>query len=118
MHKLIAERMGLIGRVDYKDRDKRNNQRDNIRLANRSENQWNQGVRKSSKSGLKGVRYCKRRWYAEITLNNKYHFLGSFNNPEDAARAYDRVACIYHRAFASCNFEQGRQQDAGGEINA
>ena len=53
-----------------------------------------------------GVR-TKTAGRAAIHHNNKYIWLGYFDNEKDAARAYDKAAIRYHREFAALNFPPG-----------
>ncbi len=57
MHKEIAKRMGLniSNKVDHEDKDKLNNQRDNLREATNSENQTNSGAHIDNKLGNKNI---------------------------------------------------------------
>jgi hypothetical protein len=49
-------------------------------------------------SGLKGVSFDSRKktWFARIMNNGKVHHLGTFNNPEDASKAYLKAAKTLH----------------------
>lgn len=76
--------------VDHKDGDGLNNRRDNLREATRSQNMWNQGVRKNNSSGFKGVHWHSLvgKWRSEITQNGEKMVLGYFDTAESAAAAY------------------------------
>ena len=54
----------------------------------------------------RGVSLRKKsgKWQAGIRFNGINKFLGSFDNEEDAARAYNEAAKIYHGEFAVLNF--------------
>jgi hypothetical protein len=62
------------------------------------------GSRKSSK--YRGVAWCKRnnKWTAQITYDGKRHHLGSFEDEEEAAKAYDRAARAHKEEQAQLNF--------------
>jgi hypothetical protein len=105
IHRIIATSMGwsLDGAVvDHIDRNPLNNSRSNLRLATISQNGCNRVAQSNSKSGIKGVSWCKRegRWRAVITIDGKYRSLGYFNSPEAAARAYAEAAAVLHGEFA------------------
>ncbi len=106
MHRLIlAAPKGL--EVDHRDGNGLNNQRDNIRVCTRAENQRNKASRCGS-SRFKGVSFHKasRKWGASIRRDGVSTHLGLFTREEDAARAYDSFARIYFGDFARLNFPQ------------
>lgn len=106
MHKVVAERIGLIGLADHKDRNGLNNQRDNLRQATNSQNIANRGMPSHNTSGYKGIYFDKRRgnWTAKVGFNKSYTHLGTFNTAIEAAKAYDRAAKRLHGEFAVLNF--------------
>jgi len=63
--------------IDHIDRDRLNNRIENLRLVNASQNARNRCVSPNHPSGVPGVRKCKDKWYATITL-------GTFDRLEDA----------------------------------
>jgi hypothetical protein len=89
--------------VDHEDLNKANNQRYNLRIANKSQNQHNQGIRKNNTSGFKGVTWNKSfgRWHARIRVNTTRKHLGYFDTPEEAHAAYQKAAIDLHGEFAN-----------------
>ena len=111
MHRLIA---GADDKrhVDHWDGDGLNNQRINLRVATRGQNQANRGrsraVRTSSgiASQYKGVYWDsgRQRWSANVCYNKKTRSLGRHLTEEAAARAYDAAATEVWGRFARLNF--------------
>ena len=109
MHRAIWERHdGPIptGRsIDHIDRDSLNNRRANLRPATRSQQVQNQGVRKDNLSGYRGVRKMPLgNWQARIAVGGHKLHLGTYDDPIQAARAYDAAARRHHGEFAQLNF--------------
>lgn len=68
---------------------------------------WGRRPRNDSLSGYKGVGVLRgktQRWQARISGNGKRLFLGNFDTPEDAARAYDKAARELYGEHAWLNF--------------
>ncbi len=93
--------------VDHRDHEGLNNTRDNLRFATRSQNSCNRKRLNYGSSKYRGV--CRgnecNKWRAYISFNGQRKYLGYFENEEDAAKAYDEAAKIYHGEFAVLNFE-------------
>jgi len=93
--------------IDHIDGDGLNNQRSNLRIANKSQNAMNAKKHTRSTSKYKGVYYYKRdnKWASQIVLNNKRYYLGLFADEIDAAKAYDKKAIELFGEFAKLNFK-------------
>jgi hypothetical protein len=92
-------------RVDHQDGDGLNCRRSNIRVSTPSLNTANAGKRPGS-NPYKGVLKRGSRWIARIKVNYTSRHLGTFDTPEEAARAYDRAAVETFGEFARLNFPQ------------
>ena len=99
--------------VDHINGDHLDNRKCNLRIATVKENSRNAGIRNDNTSGFKGVSFFRRRgkYRAYINIDQKQKHLGYFDDPEEAARAYDEAARSYFGEFACVNFplpgEQG-----------
>ena len=92
--------------VDHINHDTLNNCLSNLRLATYSQQAQNRRLRSNNISGYRGVYFRKDsgRWRAQISVNGKQIHLGHFNDPIEAAHAYDSAARIHHGEFAQLNF--------------
>ena len=62
-------------------------------------------LRKTNTSGYRGVQKLgTNRWYAQIHANRQVIYLGTFDMPEEAARAYDKAAREAYGERARLNF--------------
>lgn len=78
--------------VDHKDEVRTNNRWNNLRDCTRSENFRNVGARKNSKTGVKGVSKCKTGYLVMFCV-------GTYKSLEEAKRAYEKMAVLYHGEF-------------------
>lgn len=92
--------------VDHKDANGLNNQKQNLRIATRSQNAGNTPKRRANTSGYKGVFWdkTKKKWLAQLHTKKRSIHLGRYLNKEDAARAYDKAALAHFGEFAALNF--------------
>jgi len=83
--------------VDHIDGNGLNNQRSNLRFCTFAQNVRNQGARKDTTSGVRGVSWDMRagKWKAEIWLDGKNKFLGYFDS-KALAIAVRNDASIHH----------------------
>jgi hypothetical protein len=102
MHKLITG----FARTDHRNHNGLDNQRSNLRDATHAENQRNQSRRPGCVSGFKQVApgYRTGTWTAQITVDGKRRYLGTYEDVESAARAYDTAARHYFGEYACPNF--------------
>ena len=84
--------------TDHVNRNKLDNRKKNLRIASKSLNSINRGLRKDNTSGYKGVGWMEKRkkWYASIMINQKSKSLGYFNIMQDAILARQVAERKYH----------------------
>lgn len=92
--------------VDHRNRNGLDNRRANLRIATKSQNQFNSAKPCTNKSGYKGVYFKAQtgRWAAQIRANGRCFHLGYYDSAEEAARVYDNAAKEKHGEFARTNF--------------
>lgn len=106
MHRVILNLTDRHIFGDHIDFNGLNNQRYNLRIATRRQNNTNKKSSKNSTSSFLGVSYHKSRnnWRATIFKDYKQIHLGSFKTEIEAAKAYDKHALEIHGEFANLNF--------------
>lgn len=88
--------------VDHINRNRRDNRRENLRAITPMQNAWNR-TPITSISGFTGVTLRNGKWIAQITVDRKRLYIGSFEQPELAALAYNDYARELHGEFAVLN---------------
>lgn len=105
MHRLILN-ASLGQHVDHRNGDGLDCRRENLRLCTNAENRRNMRKTRGG-SRFKGVCRCRdnatRIWEAYIWFENKKIPLGNYETEEEAARAYNAAAVVYHKDFANLN---------------
>jgi len=94
--------------VDHIDNNGLNNQKCNLRICNRSQNQRNKNkTQNSCSSNWKGVALSsgqrRKKWMAYISINKKRKYIGRFSSEIDAAKAYNKEALKIFGKFALLN---------------
>jgi hypothetical protein len=88
--------------IDHIDRNKLNNKIENLRLATKSEQQWNSGTMKNSSTGIPGVSWSKtnKKWHAYINKKGNKRIDAFFNNFKDAVSWRKMMELQLHGMFA------------------
>lgn len=104
MHRslLDAKSHQLVDHINY---DRLDNQRSNLRIATKSQNSQNRVLPITNTSGYKGVTWSKskNKWQVALKHNQKYVFVGRFDNILDAAKAYNIKAKELFGEYAVVN---------------
>lgn len=86
--------------IDHADLNRDNNAWSNLRQATPTQNSVNTKISKKNTSGFKGVYEQNGRWIAQMRLNGKRGYIGSFDTAEEAFEAYKQAALTHHGKFA------------------
>ncbi len=107
LHRLLLDAPAGM-QVDHVSGDSLDNRVANLRLCGQRGNQANQRVAGHGASRYKGVVASGRRrpWVAQIGVDYRGIYLGSFMSEKDAALAYDAAARRYFGEFARLNFPE------------
>ncbi|MCK4260426.1 MAG: HNH endonuclease [Halanaerobiales bacterium] len=96
--------------VDHRNHDGLDNRKENLRVATGSQNHRNRQKSESfcgepCTSKYKGVSWQKstKKWRTRIDLNKKQHYIGSFTDEIEAAKAYNKAASTHFGEFAYLN---------------
>jgi hypothetical protein len=104
LHRVVIQaKKGEI--VDHVNRNKLDNRKSNLRICTISQNNQNRKISKLNKSGFNGVSWNSnnKKWVAQIACNNKKVHIGFFNDPIEAAKAFNEAAIKFHKEFANLN---------------
>jgi hypothetical protein len=88
--------------VSFVDGDGTNVKIENLRAVTRSQLTTFAKITKSNSSGYKGAFLDKRtgKYVAQIVKNKKFYYLGTFDTPQEAYKAYCKAAKKLHGEFA------------------
>ena len=85
---------------------KLDNRKENFRFVTPQQNKYNQKRRKDNTTGYKGVSVQTNcpKYIVRIVYGGKRHHLGTFTDPAEAAKVYDRKAIEVFGDYACTNF--------------
>lgn len=109
LHREVAEWNGLFSaendnadlEVDHINGNPLDNRLRNLRVCLHAENSKNRRRHRDNTSGAKGVHWNSRnrKWQALIQVDGQRIHLGCFNDPAEAAAAYEAAAELHFGAF-------------------
>lgn len=88
--------------VDHINCNHGDNRWKNLRECTSSQNKWNRRANRKNGTGVKGVRYKKRRncYEASFKINRKVIYVGTFRSIEEASSAISEARSKAHGSFA------------------
>lgn len=90
--------------VDHKNDDCLDNRRSNLQVCTIAQNTAKRRIYHRRKLPYRGIRQERNgKWVAWIMVDKHYKYLGFFDNPEDAALAYNVAALAQYGQFARLN---------------
>lgn len=103
--------------IDHINGIRDDNRIENLREVTQRQNCCNSKPRITNTSGYKGVFFRKKvgNWQASISYNYKHIYLGVFDNPHDAARAYNLASKMYHGEYGYINPIINKGKDKEGK---
>lgn len=93
--------------IDHVNGNKTDNRLCNLRLASVQQNIQNAKLSSHNRSGYKGVSKRRGKWRAVIKVDGRQRFIGHYDCPIKAARAYDTAAAEYYGEYARTNKRMG-----------
>lgn len=108
MHREILNLKDDELKVDHINGNSLDNRKCNLRICTSSENSKNKINSQFRQSKYKGVSRLKRKWRAQIHINNVKIYLGTFNTEYDASIAYRKASEKYHKEYG---YHESKQLD-------
>lgn len=105
MHRVIMCIIDPSITIDHKDHNGLNNQKNNLRIATKSQNCSNRRASVNSTSKYIGVSWAssRKKWGVSIFKLGHKKWLGYFDKEDEAANAYNKAAEELHGEFANLN---------------
>lgn len=108
MHRIILKINDRNILVDHINRDKLDNRKNNLRQCDAHGNSRNRSKVKNASSIYLGVYYeatkrGRKKYHAQIRINGKQTHIGRYLTEKEAGMAYNKMALIHFKEFASLN---------------
>ena len=101
--------------VDHINHNKADNRKCNLRICTSSQNGINKSMMSNNKSGYTGVVWLEtvQKWKAQIRINKKNIYLGTYENIEDAIKARRDAEIKY---FGEWSFKESTGYETNEKI--
>lgn len=99
LHRLILNTPSGM-ETDHINGNKLDNRRRNLRIVTHNQNMYNKKKYKNNTVGFKGISLYEGKYQARIGHDGKRIYLGAFNTPEEAHKAYCKAAKELHGRYA------------------
>ena len=101
LHRFIMNYSGELS-IDHINRNTLDNRKKNLRICKQQDNMCNLSLRKSNKFGVSGISWNKKMKKYEVYLSksNKKHYLGCYENFEEAVKIRLEAEELYYGEFA------------------
>ena len=88
--------------VDHINHNKADNRKENLRLCNNQQNSMNHKISKRNTSGYTGVHWSNKsqKWESTLFENGNHHYLGRYDDIEEAVRVRREAELDYFGEFA------------------
>lgn len=94
-------------RLDHKNGNHDDNRFSNLRECGQESNVKNRRLNADNTTGFKGLKLKRGVFEVYVNADKKRHYVGSYKDPIEAARAYDAAAIKHHGEFAKTNAALG-----------
>ena len=98
--------------IDHKDQNGLNNQRQNLRIVTRSQNQMNKNKQRNNTSGVRGISWDKQSngWHVTLGIQNKNICLGVYKDLNKAQLVREQAELKYFKEF-NLGYQKGEEVD-------
>lgn len=102
LHKVIAKRLGLEGKIDHQDRNKLNCKSENLREATQQQNCMNKSTQSNSSTGISGIYWHigHQKYRAQIKISGIQIHLGYTDTLDEAIQLRQIAETKYFGEFA------------------